>query len=125
MKLFLKYSAVGAVNTGVSFGIIFILIVVFGFNYLFANFIGYIVGIFVSFTLNKYYTFSMTSKNTLLLFKDFLIVFMIAYSISQSILYIIVSKFGLDEIQGTAFAMLCYLIIGFLLNKKITFKERK
>ena len=58
----LKYLLVGVINTIFGYAIIFTLLY-FGVIAKISNFIGYFVSIFISFYLNKYFSFNDDSKS--------------------------------------------------------------
>jgi putative flippase GtrA len=121
---FVKFCLVGIINTIVGYSIIFILIYVFSLNYILSNTIGYIVGVTVSFTLNKYCNFkSQGSVNRE--FPAFLICFIISYCFNVISLYAMVDILGLRKIVGLIFSGLIYTITFYSLSRWIVFQKRQ
>ena len=118
----IRFIIVGIFNTIIGLSIIYILIY-FGFNNYISNIFGYLVGLSISFVLNKYYVFNAQKNNQIVYkqFGKFILIFMIAYSVNIIVLFI-----GLNHMTSYLaqfIAMIAYTVINFILNKYITFKE--
>lgn len=96
----------------------------FGFNYYISNSFGYIIGLIISFFLNKYYVFKnyRGNENTYIQFVKFIVIFLIAYAVNIFILYI--SLKYVNAYLSQFFSMSIYTIVSFTLNKIFTFKRR-
>lgn len=57
-KQFLRFIVVGLVSTSISYSAFFIALRLFFVQYLLSSCIGFVVGVFVGFSLNKNWTFS-------------------------------------------------------------------
>ena len=115
----LKYLCVGIVNSILGYAIIFILIYV-GVIAEISNFLGYFIAIFVSFYLNKYFTFNNGVKNKLQILK-----FMFSMVISY-ILNLIVMSFSYRIIEINVYisqilGSFVYTFTGYLLSKNWVF----
>lgn len=115
----LKYLCVGIVNSILGYAIIFILIYV-GVIAEISNFLGYFIAIFVSFYLNKYFTFNNGVKNKLQILK-----FMFSMVISY-ILNLIVMSFSYRIIEINVYISqilggFVYTFTGYLLSKNWVF----
>lgn len=115
----LKYLCVGIVNSILGYAIIFILIYV-GVIAEISNFLGYFIAIFVSFYLNKYFTFNDEVKNKLQILK-----FMFSMVISY-ILNLIVMSFSYRIIEINVYISqilggFVYTFTGYLLSKNWVF----
>jgi putative flippase GtrA len=120
---FVKFCLVGIINTIVGYSIIFILIYIFSVNYILSNTIGYIVGVTVSFTLNKYCNFkSPGSVNRE--FPVFLVCFIISYCFNVISLYAMVDILGLRKIVGLIISGLIYTITFYSLSRWIVFRKK-
>ena len=86
---FIRFIFIGVINTITGLGAIYLLMY-FGLSNYMSNFIGYIIGLLISFFLNKYYVFkNYSDKNsTYLQFIKFLVIFLIAYIGNLFTLYI-------------------------------------
>jgi gtrA family protein len=115
----LKYLCVGIVNSILGYAIIFILIYV-GVIAEISNFLGYFIAIFVSFYLNKYFTFNDGVKNKLQILK-----FMFSMVISY-ILNLIVMSFSYRILEINVYISqilggFVYTFTGYLLSKNWVF----
>ena len=115
----LKYLCVGIVNSILGYAIIFILIYV-GVIAEISNFLGYFIAIFVSFYLNKYFTFNDEVKNKLQILK-----FMFSMVISY-ILNLIVMSFSYRILEINVYISqilggFVYTFTGYLLSKNWVF----
>lgn len=115
----LKYLCVGIINSILGYAIIFILIYV-GVIAEISNFLGYFIAIFVSFYLNKYFTFNNGVKNKLQILK-----FMFSMVISY-ILNLIVMSFSYRIIEINVYISqilggFVYTFTGYLLSKNWVF----
>jgi putative flippase GtrA len=118
---FLKYNLVGIFNTLLTLTIIYILQQIYSVNSFLSNFIGYILGIILSFTLNSIWTFKKTDDKLVRGLK-FLFVFFIAYGVNILMLGIFLDLFeNLNKFIPHIFAAVFYSIVGFLLNKNYVF----
>lgn len=122
--IFLRYLCVGVINTLVGLTSILILFNIFHLNYWIATSIGNIIGIIVSFFLNKRYTFKYNGVKAQSLFK-FLLVSLISYIISYSLGYYIgnlieniIPSIEIFDNFVIIFSSGIYTIIGFIGHKK-------
>ena len=127
---FFKYSLVGLINTSVCLLVILILTKWSSLNVYFINITGYIVGVLNSFVLNRYWTFKKkdNQKNQKKIQKEFfhfIIVFIIAYSIQFFCLWLLVELGKIPELFSQFIAMGIYAVVGFLLNNRFTFQQKK
>ncbi|WP_350310517.1 GtrA family protein [Campylobacter hyointestinalis] len=117
-----KFAIVGIINTIIGLTIIYILIYL-RFNDYTANLFGYVIGIFFSYILNKFYVFNNLRNN--INFKEiiiFLIIFIFSYLMNIVILNISLNYF--TSYVAQFFAIFVYTIFNFILNKFITFKNK-
>ena len=115
----IKYLCVGIVNSILGYAIIFILIYV-GVIAEISNFLGYFIAIFVSFYLNKYFTFNNGVQNKLQILK-----FMFSMVISYIFNLIVMSfSYRILEINVYISQILggfVYTFAGYLLSKNWVF----
>ena len=120
-RTFFRFVAVGLVNTATGYATIMLLYLVIGLSYSYAYFISYIIGIVISFFLNrKFVFFSQNSK--IREFAKFLLSFAISYAVSYAALYMVVEYHLLDTKIAFFAGMVVYSTIFYLLNRFITFK---
>lgn len=112
---FLKYIAVGVMNTALT-TIIILLLISSGTGLYISNFTGYVAGIILSFFMNSLFTFnSKVSKGNAV---RFLLVCVICY-----IFNLVAIKFAFGWITKNVyvvqlFGIVTYTVTGYLLNKK-------
>jgi len=82
-----RFILIGGLNTLIGLSVIYIFVYI-GLNNYLSNAIGYSIGLFVSFILNKYYVFRHNESNKVLLTQivQFMIIFFIAYGFNLIIL---------------------------------------
>ncbi|CUU68061.1 GtrA family protein [Campylobacter hyointestinalis subsp. hyointestinalis] len=117
-----KFAIVGIINTIIGLTIIYVLIYL-RFNDYTANLFGYVIGIFFSYILNKFYVFNNLRNN--INFKEiiiFIIIFIFSYLMNIVILNISLNYF--TSYVAQFFAIFVYTIFNFILNKFITFKNK-
>lgn len=92
--------------------------------YLCANIISIHIGIFTSFILNRSVNFKVKDKVTTR-FLSFYAVGLVGLGISELMLYLMVTKGGLNAIVCKLISIVVVALIQFVLNKYITFKTNK
>ena len=119
-----RFILIGGLNTLIGLSVSYIFVYI-GLNNYLSNAIGYSIGLFVSFILNKYYVFRHNESNKVLLTQivQFMIIFFIAYGFNLIILYTFLHF--TTSYFSQLFAMIGYTVVFFLLNKFITFKDLK
>lgn len=125
-KKFLIYCLVGLTNTAITFGVTFFLLNIVHANYFVSTITGYTLGFLNSYFLNRKVTFR-SSSNVSATFLKFLLVFLLAYAISN------LAGLGLSRLLHFNFisyhnlaviASGCvYLVLGFYGNKKYVFNK--
>ncbi|MBH0161737.1 GtrA family protein [Fictibacillus sp. 26RED30] len=120
MKKFLKFGAVGIVNTLITIGS-FMFLLYLDMNYIFANITAYALGVINSYYMNSFLVFKVKTRDVNLFLK-FVLVNICTLVINTAILFIFVDKFSvlpiIAQILATGFGM----VINFVLNKIWTFK---
>jgi putative flippase GtrA len=117
-----KYLNVGILNTLIGFLVIFFCLNILKINYHLSYFIGYAVGLIISFSLNKRYTFNNNSKWHHLLL-PFIIIFLFSYLTSHLILMVLVEKFYFNMNISVIISMFVYTVLSYLLNRKLFLKN--
>lgn len=119
---FIRYGLIGVVNTTIGYGLIFLLFYLDIIPEV-ANFIGYLVGIFVSYFLNRKFNFKNNDSHKKNLPK-FIIAMVVAYLISLAFLSISYRMLVVNLYLSQIFSGIVYVIVGFQLSKVWVFKER-
>lgn len=117
---FIRYLIVGAFNTIIGYGIIFILMAL-GTIPEIANIIGYIFGIIVSYILNKIYTFKTKTKSKKE-FIRFVMCMICSYLINFIALIVLYRYFDVDKYIATIIASIFYTLSGYIFSKYFAFK---
>ena len=118
---FFKYTAVGIFNTAVGLTVIWFAKYALEINDVTANMIGYAIGIGVSFTLNRKWTFRH-GKVEAATFLKFLFVLLAAYLANLSTLLISIKILGMNGYYAQLISVIPYTIVGYLGNKYFTFR---
>ncbi|NCU16264.1 GtrA family protein [Pallidibacillus pasinlerensis] len=120
MKVFAKFGFVGIFNTIITI-CTYIILVHLGVYYIFANIIGYILGVINSFYWNKNWVFQVTDRKNHLFLK-FVIVNLITLIVNNIVLYALVNYLSIGAIIAQIFATGVGMVLNFFLNKLWTFK---
>ena len=116
------YIIIGSLSAGTDLFLYSILTKYSNINYLIINFFTVLVGIILSFTLNRKYNFKIID----FVFKRFIIFFSIGFVgmiVSSIFLYFFIELFYLDMFLSKFLSIILVVVIQFLLNKFITFKK--
>ena len=116
---FMRYNAVGVINTLIGFSIIFGLMFL-GFDPILSNAVGYGVGSLVSFYLNKVYTFKAT-KHSWRQVLYFFMILGISYLINVLVLHALLP--WVNPYLAQLMSAIVYTLSSFLLAKNIVFRE--
>lgn len=121
---FLRFCSVGVLNTLVGFAIIFGLMRFGGVQYLLANAAGYAVGMVLSFTLNRSWTFA--HKGPILHSAlQWTLVIAVAYAANISVVFAAHEYFGIDRYLSQAFGVFAYTGLSFLGGRYFAFSPRQ
>ena len=121
-KQFLKYVLIGFLGTGLDFLILYFLVEFLHLFYLLAAIISIIIVVWLSFTLNKFWTFKDYEKKYFLQLGKYIIAHSIGVGINLGILTLLVEIFGLWYILAKVFATAVALIWNFLVAKNWVFR---
>jgi putative flippase GtrA len=120
MKQLIKFVIVGVLNTILGYGVIFGCMYLLGMDPVISNVIGYLIGLMLSYTLNRKVTFQSTSKSKTELVR-FLAVFLIAYFANLAVLMILIRVGIFHEVINQIGAGAVYVFFSFFLNKYYVF----
>ena len=118
---FAKYVTVGAANTLLTLGTIFVLSVAAHADYRLANAVGYVVGLTSSYVLNRWWTFRSHGAVPVQVVK-FLLVFGSCYAFQFGLLVTMVDRLHWGSVLSQIPAMGAYTALGYLLNRKVVYK---
>jgi putative flippase GtrA len=120
---FLKFCFVGFINTSITF-FSFSLLVYLDTNYLLANVVGYLLGMFSSFTLNSLWVFKGKKTNFSVLSK-FVIGNIIILFLNTLFLYLLKNNLHINLYLAQIFVIGICLLLNFALSKFWTFNSPK
>jgi putative flippase GtrA len=112
---FFRFMAMGALSTAVTY-VIYVLLSLY-FNYQFAYFCAYMLGIVLSYYLNVLFVFD--TKISLRTFVRFPLVYVIQYLISALFLGILVEKLLISTIIAPVLILVITLPLSFVLSRYI------
>lgn len=146
-KEFIRYCLVGMINTFAGLSTAYVFLNVLSSSYLVATAMAYVVGIIVSFSLNKIFTFKDESKNYLVQFLTFVFTMLPSYVFSYfsgwlvakfifKLHFALVLECKISALTGIMpakvsdniailISMVIYLLLGFAVNKYLVFKNQK
>jgi len=120
-KQFIKYATVGLLTTGLDFLFLYTLVEFVHLFYLLAAFFSIAVILWLSFTLNKYWTFGNLEKKYFQQFIKYAVSHAVALGINLAVLAFLVEIFHFWYIFAKVFATGVAAITNFLLVKKYIF----
>ncbi len=126
IRQFFIFCGIGVINTVISLLVILALSELAGFHYIFANIIGYAVGLLISFFLHRNITFPQTAKSGAIprQAKKFIAVFAVAYVIQLIGLVFLVNFMGWNKAASQILACGVYTIVNFIGNRHLTFRAQ-
>lgn len=120
----IRFIIVGLLNTFVGLGCIYAAMYFLDFDIKTANMLGYLVGLIVSFTLNKAWTFKNQDHIISSLIR-YLIVIAIAYVVQLQTVVLSVEYLKINPYLAQSFGIFPYALIGYLGCKFFAFPNKK
>ncbi len=121
---FFKFCLVGALNTGIHLGALYLLTEYFNIYYLLASCIGFCLAVTNSFILNTLWTFKADIKEkTAKRYAKFFAISLVALGVNLGLLYLITEYFHIWYMFSQLIATAISLFINFLGNKAWTYKK--
>lgn len=120
---FTKFVLVGGVSTTFNYALFYALHVFLNVNYLIASSTGYISGIFISYWLNKYYTFKSIEKATTKEIAKYYSVFIISLFIGLGFLSFLVEIIGLMPVYANILMIGFTVVLNYLGTHYFVFKK--
>ena len=117
-----KFGLVGLLNTAIGFAIILAALSA-GFNDYAANALGYGLGLIISYSLNRYWTFSATSQPSFREIIAFCGVFAFAYSANLLVLTSFRAAGYIDQPLAHLLGLVVYSALFFLLSRYVVFGD--
>lgn len=126
----LKFILVGIINTLVGTGVMFLFYNVFHTGYWVASASNYIVGSFVSYILNKYFTFQNKEKSfrmVLYFVLNISLCYLLAYGIAKPCAMALLGSFsqGIQENVAMLIGMVLFVILNYFGQRFFVFKKKE
>ncbi len=122
---FLRYLVVGFLGTGIDFLILYTLVEFGHVHYLVAAIISVAIVLWISFSLNKYWTFGNFEKKYFKQLLKYLASHAVALAVNLVILVILVQVFHLWYLFAKVFATSVAAIVNFVIVKNFIFEKSK
>lgn len=120
---FIKFCCVGVINTLTSL-IAYYILVHFSIDYIIANTVGFIVGTFTGFTLNKLFVFKNKGKTYSSLIK-FYVTYITSYLFSTVLLILWIDVLNISDLIAPLINLCFTIPFNFIMSKIWVFKEKK
>ena len=118
----IRYVVVGVANTCVGLGVIYAAMYFLHFSDARANALGYLVGVMVSFFLNRNWTFGHTGA-VLPALTRFVSVLLLAYLANLATVLLLIDTFGVNRYIAQAAGVLPYTTVGYLGSRYVAFRR--
>lgn len=119
---FIRFLIVGCVNTFACFAVIFGVKILFGLGDIVANVLGYVVGLVVSFLLNRRWTFQHDGPVMPVVVR-FVCVFAIAYVTNLGTVLTLIEWGGVNSYMAQAYGGIVYTATFFFLSRVYAFRS--
>lgn len=122
-KQFLRFIVVGLVSTSISYSAFFIALRLFFVQYLLSSCIGFVVGVFVGFSLNKNWTFSSKTIQSKKIIIGYFSVYVVSLLINLIFLRVTVGEFSMMPEISNFLAICITTCTNFIGIKFFVFKK--
>lgn len=121
----IRFGIVGVLNTGVDYAVFSLCVKLLGLHFVIGQILGPAFGILNSFILNRLWTFKDTnkSKKTHQQLMQFVLVNGISIAITMAALWVLIDKWGIDELWAKAAVIPVTQVVNFLGYKLWVFKK--
>lgn len=116
----IRFLIVGGINTVVGYGI-FATVIFIGGHYLLANILATIVGVSVSYILNKYFTFKQYKKSYAEVIR-FISVYAFSFLLGNVVLYVMVDILSISPYMAGALNLIFITAISWFGHKYFSFR---
>ena len=118
----IRFLIVGGINTAIGYGT-FVAVVFIGGHYLLANVIATIVGVSVSYLLNKYFTFRQYKKSVTEIMR-FISVYAVSFMLGNVVLYVLVDLISISPYVAGAINLIFTTLISWFGHKYYSFRNK-
>ena len=122
MRKFIRYILAGFINTFATYITSIILLKIFNISLVMSNLLGYLVGIFISFNLNRNFVFKSKEAEIKKQFYKFIFSCLFSYFINLIFLIIFSFVFELNAYASQILSMATYNLSFYILSNKYIFK---
>jgi putative flippase GtrA len=119
----IRYVIVGVANTCVGLGVIYASMYFLRFSDTLANGVGYVVGVMVSFVLNRNWTFEHAGPVAPALVR-FVGVLLVAYFANLATVLVLIEALGINRYLAQAAGVAPYTTVGYLGSRHFAFHNR-
>jgi putative flippase GtrA len=122
-NLFIRFALVGFVNTAIGYGVILVLYYRLNFPPIIANLGGYLIGAFVSYLLNRSYTFS-SNRPHFEAIPRYIATVAFCIGINLFVLHFSLTLLSLNVAIAQALALVTYTIVFYFTSRFLIFPRR-
>lgn len=123
-RTLILYGLIGSFSSTMDFLVYTLLTHLLLWHYIVANCLSVMVGIMISFILNRSYNFKVKDR-TKSRFVIFLAVGLGGMALSNIILFVTIDLMAMNQLLGKLLSIVLVVVLQFLLNKYITFHVKK
>lgn len=123
-KQFLRYIVIGFLGTGLDFLFVYLFVEYLHLHYLLSALISIALVLFLSFSLNKYWTFDNQEKKYFYQLFKYILASSVSWGINLTVLTMLVEVFAMRYLLAKVFATAAALIWNFLIARNWVFKAR-
>ena len=129
-KTFQKFILVGILNTLIGTGVMFMLYNLLHFSYWFSSAANYVVGSIVSYFLNKHFTFKVSKKSPLFIFKfiiNIALCYFAAYGLARPIAAYLLSSMSaaVQDNVSMLFGMCFFVGLNYIGQRFFVFSSKE
>ncbi|NDV54597.1 GtrA family protein [Parabacteroides sp. 52] len=119
----IRFIIIGSLNALITAVVIWVMMVLLGFNYIWANVAGYIAALINNFFWSKYWVFSSGGGRFWQEVPLFLLAFGCAYAVQFISLLFMVETLGIHANLAQFLGLFVYGAVNFVMNRKVTFRN--
>ncbi len=123
-RQFVRFCAVGVLNTIIGWGIYYIFIIINTDYYLIGNVVGFVVSVLNAYFWSRRYVFEIKNDNRGLTLVKTFISYGLTLGLSTVLLYITVDMMHISAFIAPVICMLVTIPLNFILNKFWAYKQR-
>ena len=122
IKQFVKFGVVGVSNTLLALTIYYVLVLIFGINYILANTAAFAISVLNAYYWNSKYVFKQSTNSMSKRLIKVYVSYGITFFISTGLLFLMVDIIGISEVVAPIINLSVTVPLNFLLNKFWAFR---